>query len=191
MITGTRLRAVKNLDSWQTTTLDVLASDTVATVKAKIEDNTGIPPDQQRLIFGRQLLENSRTLSYYQIQQGATMYVVDLREMQVFVKTLTGKTLAIKAVPSMLVQSFKGRVRAQEGIPPNQQRLIFAGRQLENGRMLSDYNIRDESTLHLLLRLQGGMENDQALAWSQTDADRSLDRHLAAVLHGVDLSMQC
>ena len=115
------------------------------------------------MIFDRQHLENGRTLADYNINGGSTVYVADLRDMQVFVKTLKGKTITIKAVPSMLVEIFKGRVRVKEGIPPNQQRLILAGRQLENGRLLSVYNIHNESTVHLLLRLLGGSGNGSYL----------------------------
>lgn len=120
--------------------------------------------------------------------------------MQLFVKTLTGKTVSIEVEEGESIEDVKAKIAEKEGIPPDQQRLIFGGQQLQDAKTLQDYDVGDDATLHLVLRLRGGIaasilsgakKVDESFVKANlvnelSDMDRKLMNAFVAVSRGVD-----
>ena len=144
----------------RTLTYDIQPQMTIGQIKELIAGTENIPPDQQRLIFSGKQLEDQHTLEHYEITDQSNLHLI-LRLRgggggQFFVKTLVGRTLTYDIQPQMTIGQIKELIAGTENIPPDQQRLIFSGKQLEDQHTLEHYEITDQSNLHLILRLRGG-----------------------------------
>ena len=133
--------------------LYVTASSAISKVKARFQEKEGIPSHGQRLIFRGKQLEDDRTVSDYDIQVGSTLYLV---LMQIFVKTLMGRSIDLEVVGSSTVRHVKEMIQDEEGIAPDEQRLLFKSSQLVDERTITEYGIRTGSTLHLVPAQRGG-----------------------------------
>ncbi|KAL9959086.1 hypothetical protein ACROYT_G036168 [Oculina patagonica] len=148
---------VKTLTGKTVITLEVVPEDTIQNVKRKIMDEVGIPVDQHDLTLNEITLNDDHTLNYYNIRKDSTLHLV-IRQRgdhrQLFVKTETGNTvITLDVLPEDSIQNVKRKIMDEVGIPVDQQQLALAGRTLDDGFTLNDYNIHNASTLYLSLKV--------------------------------------
>ena len=136
-------------------TLDIWPLDLIKDIRIKIQNKIGIPPGQHRLIFAGEELDDRKAFIDYKIQSRSTSYFA-IETMQIFVKTIRGRTIALDVKYEDSIETVKTMIQDKEGVPKDLQILIFAGKQLDNSIMtLSECKIQKASTLHLGLRHQG------------------------------------
>ena len=153
-----------------------------------IEDKEGVPTNQQGLVFDSQLqskqLEDGCTLNDYDIQNLSLLQLV-LRvnsSMQIFIKTLNGKTISLDVDSLDTVQTVKCKIQPKEGISVYQHKLIHSGRQLEDGRTLSDYRIQKQSTLHLIIQLELYVKTVTGRTTTITVNSASTTQHVKSII---------
>ena len=133
-------------------TFEFVGSDTIHNIKTKIQNKENIPLEQQRIIYGGKELEDNKTLNDYNVYRESTLHLV-LRKI-IYVKLLTGKKIILEYIPSDTINNIKNKIQRKEGIRQERQILVFDGEELKDEKTLTDYNIKNESILHLTIRLK-------------------------------------
>ena len=139
----------------ETISLEVYKADTIENLHNKIKEKKDIPINKYCVKFGEQILEKNFNLEYYNIKEESTVYLSERPSMQIFVKTLDQKMFTLNVYGYETVEKVKEKIQDKEGIPPDQQIIIFEGKKLEDNITLDQYNIQKETRVHLVLRFLG------------------------------------
>lgn len=142
-------------------TLMVQPQENVGSLRQRIHQKLNVTPERQRLVFDngqrKDLSDNSQNIAFYGLRSGSkvSLLVIEPVTIQVFLKNVKNVVSAYDITPDETVANFKRRVQHREGVAESQQRLVFQGQEMTQGK-LSDYNVQALSTIELLLRLRGG-----------------------------------
>ncbi|KAM8759902.1 polyubiquitin-like [Acanthopagrus schlegelii] len=142
--------------------LTVNPQDTVSSLKRLIQSKLGVPVQEQKLVYvngeKKTLSDDSKPVSWYGLQSGSqvSLLVTKPPPFQVFLTNLQGQKSTYDIKPDETVRTFKKRVQSREGVPADQQRLIYQSRELTDGKTLSDYNVEALGTINMTSRLRGG-----------------------------------
>ena len=144
--------------------LTVQPTDRILYLKAKINEQLGIPLNQQQIVYQGKSLNNENTLRYYSISDDSALHLkqqirvstTEPKTIRIFIKDLSGSHITLFVDPLSRIEEIKELISERVGLTPCQQRLLFAGRQLEDKNTLQDYFIAKDSTIHLIRRLVGG-----------------------------------
>ncbi|XP_065913123.1 uncharacterized protein [Dysidea avara] len=148
---------VNNDGNERVVTLEILQTDTVANIKAGITDKTAIPTANQELIFASSTMDDHRALCDYGIRSESTVTLRYKGVIQLFIKAMTGKTTLVKVPYGSTVKKLKEEIKQTLGIAVDEQRLIFFAVQLEDGDKLRDRGVQNNNTIHLVVRIKGGV----------------------------------